>query len=100
MSIMNRDMVIEHLAERYVAEGTYMSKGNGNCFARRGYDYERTHGFTGAVRKNADAAHSGPRIGSVTSLRQRVSNHSNKRVDQIKKSESARHNSRLDENFR
>jgi hypothetical protein len=30
----------------------------------------------------------------VKSLRQRVSNHSNKRVDQIKKSESARHNSR------
>jgi hypothetical protein len=27
-------------------------------------------------------------------LWQRVSNHSNKRVDQIKKSESARHNSR------
>ena len=34
--------------------------------------------------KKCDAAHSGPRIGSVTSLRQRVSNHSNKRVDQIK----------------
>ena len=35
---MNRDMVIEHLAEWYVAEGTHMSKGNGNCFARRGHD--------------------------------------------------------------
>ena len=76
-----------------------MSKRNGNCFARRAYHMSEPTALL-EHSKNADAAHSGPGIGSVKSLWQRVSNHSNKRVDQMKNLKALATTRAVDETFR